>query len=236
MKNPHHYGTLALVGGDEFGPHCSFNQDILARAATQRVSLVPTAAAYERPDRAIKNGTQYLHDLGAEVEVIEIYRRSDASDDALVEQLRRAETLYWVGGSPLHLRSVLIDTPALEAVKTAWANGTTIVASSAAAMVFGDPMIDPRGGALTIGLGIIDHLAVLPHADQRSQAIRERTIHLVHAPTVMVEIDAETALVCDQTHGLEVLGRGHVNAFQNGGQIELAVVAELLNRRISQTS
>jgi cyanophycinase len=236
MNNSDHYGTLALVGGDEFGPHCSFDTELLARSGARRVTLLPTAATYERPEHAIANGTSYLTGLGVEVEVIELYSRSDAHNDAIVNQIANAKFLYCIGGSPLHLRSVLIDTPALSAISSAWANGTTIVASSASAMVLGDPMIDPRGGALTIGLGVIEHLAVLPHADQRSQAIRERTIHLVHTPTVMVEIDAQTALVYDAAHGLEVLGQGGVGAYQDASPVELTVVTSLLQRRQNPTS
>lgn len=223
------YGTLALVGGDEFGPLCTFDEHILTKAHTKRVSLLPTAAAFERPDRAIENGTKYLRALGVEVDVIEIYSRSDALNEKLAAKLIEAEVLYCIGGSPLHLRSVLTGTPTLLALNQAWAQGTTLIASSASAMVLGDPMIDPRGGALTIGLGVIPNLAILPHADQRSMSIRDRTIHLVRTPTVMVEIDAQTALVYDRDHKLQVLGEGNVGVFRDGKPTELSVVSALLD-------
>ncbi|KJE76925.1 Type 1 glutamine amidotransferase-like domain-containing protein [Ferrimicrobium acidiphilum] len=226
-----HYGTIALVGGDEFGPFCTFDEEILTRVHARRVSLFPTAAAFERPDRAIENGTTYLRSLGVEVDVIEIYSRSNALDEKLAAKLTEAEVLYCIGGSPLHLRSALTATPTLKALRQAWAQGTTLIASSASAMVLGDPMIDPRGGALTIGLGVIPNLAILPHADQRSLSIRDRTIHLVHAPTVMVEIDAQTALVYDHDRKIQVLGQGSVGAFQNGEPAELSIVSDLLDRR-----
>jgi cyanophycinase len=203
----------------------------LERPGPSRVSLLPTAAAFERPDRAIANGTQYLEALGVAVEVIEIYSRSDAFDDDKVALLERTELLYCIGGSPLHLRSVFTQSPALAAISMSWSKGMTLVASSASAMVLGDPMIDPRGGALTIGLGLIPDLAVLPHADQRSQSIRERTIHLVHAPIVMVEIDAQTALLYDHNRGVEVIGSGDAAAYQDGHPVDLLAVADLLDRR-----
>ncbi|WP_298347003.1 Type 1 glutamine amidotransferase-like domain-containing protein [Ferrimicrobium sp.] len=235
MKTPL-YGTIALVGGDEFGPLCTFDEEILTQTGAQRVSILPTAAAYERPDRAVANGTRYLENLGVEVDVIEIYNRSDAEDEELVAQIGRAEVLYCIGGSPLHLRSVLVGTPALEALGNAWSRGTTLIASSASAMVLGDPMIDPRGGALTIGLGLIPHLAILPHADQRSLSIRDRTIHLVHAPTLMVEIDAQTALIYHRTGGIQVRGPGSATAYQDGRQTELSLVKDLLDQRTLQVS
>ena len=36
-------------------------------------------------------------------------------------------------------------------------------ALGAAAMALTDPMVDARGGGLTIGLGLLDGLAVFPH-------------------------------------------------------------------------
>ncbi|WP_298212135.1 Type 1 glutamine amidotransferase-like domain-containing protein [Ferrimicrobium sp.] len=233
MKTPH-YGTIALVGGDEFGPLCTFDEEILTQTGARRVSILPTAAAYERPDQAVANGTLYLERLGVEVDVIEIYNRTDALNEELASKIGGAEVLYCIGGSPLHLRSVLFNTPTLGALADAWSKGTTLIASSASAMVLGDPMIDPRGGALTIGLGLIPHLAILPHADQRSLSIRDRTIHLVHAPTVMVEIDAQTALIYDRASGIRVRGPGGATVYQDGLQADLSLVGDLLDRRTLQ--
>ena len=38
-----------------------------------------------------------------------------------------------------------------------------VAGAGAGAMVLTDPMVDPRGGALTLGLGLVDTLAVVPH-------------------------------------------------------------------------
>ena len=59
----------------------------------------------------------------------------------------------WAGGSPMHLRSVLKGSAVLAALREAWRGGAVVAGSSAGAMVLTDPMVDPRGGALTVGLG-----------------------------------------------------------------------------------
>ena len=69
--------------------------------------------------------------------------------------------IYLAGGSPLHLKSVLKGSATFDALPRGVDLGGAVVAGSAAgAMVLTDPMVDPHGGALTVGLGLIDQLAL----------------------------------------------------------------------------
>ena len=58
-------------------------------------------------------------------------------------------------------------------------------------------MIDPRGGALTLGLGLIEQLAVLPHADTWSPEKAHRTFSLAAGGLRIAAIDEQTALIRD---------------------------------------
>ena len=60
-----------------------------------------------------------------------------------------------------------------------------------------DPMVDPRGGAYTVGLGIVPNLAVFPYHGRAADHLRERSIELLPADAVLVGLDEETALVRD---------------------------------------
>ena len=62
----------------------------------------------------------------------------------------------------MHLRSVLKETPLWEAIVEAVGSGGVVAGSMAGAMVLTDPMVDPRGGAFTLGLGLVRGLAVIP--------------------------------------------------------------------------
>ena len=57
-----------------------------------------------------------------------------------------------------------------------------VAGSAAGAMVLTDPMVDPRGGALTVGLGLVDQLAVVPHFGDGTDDVHgqklERTVAL----------------------------------------------------------
>ena len=123
--------------------------------------------------------------------------RTDALDPANVEAARRARFVYVAGASPMHLRSVLKDTPLWDALVAGWADGGVLAGTSAGAMSLCDPMVDPRGGAFTLGLGLLEGLSVVPHFDAWSEEKRHRTLQLAPKGLIVVGVDERTALIRD---------------------------------------
>jgi cyanophycinase len=201
-------GLLALVGGNEWREGCSFDRDIVDSKAGAPVVVLPTAAAFEGPEGAIRTATNWFGGLGAVVEPCRLLTRNDASDPKFVDQLASAEIIYIGGGSAMHLWSVLRDSPAWDAMQTAWHGGATIAASSAGAMVLADPMIDPRGGAFTIGLGLLTGIAVLAHANSWSSERMRRTQKLAGATVSLLAIDECTAAIREPSGLWRVAGVG----------------------------
>ena len=62
----------------------------------------------------------------------------------MAAQLDGADVIYFTGGSPEHLHSVLARSPLLDAVKAANAAGAVWAGSSAGAMVLGSGDADGR--------------------------------------------------------------------------------------------
>lgn len=209
-------GWLALVGGSEWQEGCTFDQSLLERSETSTVTVLPTAAAFENPDAAVAWAAAWFAGLGATVEVCDIRSRHDAESTVLASQLQQARFVYVAGGSPMHLRSTLKDTPALDALLDGWRSGNTLAASSAGAMALCDPMLDPRGGAFTIGLGLLNGLAVLPHANGWSAERTRRTLKLASANVLLAMIDEKTALVRDPHGEWKAEGAGSVRLHANG--------------------
>ena len=58
-------------------------------------------------------------------------------------------------------------------------------------------MVDPRGGALTLGLGLVGQLAVLPHYDTWSEEKAHRTVQLATGHLRIAAVDERTALIRD---------------------------------------
>jgi cyanophycinase len=216
-----HPGPLALVGGAEWHDRCSFDAELLAASGGRHVVVLPTAAAYEHPDRAVEWASRYFAGLGGIVQGLMVLGRHDAEDPSHAAAVRDARFVYLGGGSPLHLRSVLKDTPLWQALVAAWHSGAVLAASSAGAMVLGDPMIDPRGGALTVGLGLIEQLAVLPHADTWSPEKAHRTFSLAEGGLRIAAIDEQTALIRDPAGTWRTAGAGGVTVYVDGKPADL---------------
>ena len=76
-------GLLALVGGGEWTEGCDFDADLLAASGGEDVVVLPTAAAYERPERTVLRASEWFAGLGARVEGLMVVGRRDAEDDGL---------------------------------------------------------------------------------------------------------------------------------------------------------
>lgn len=217
------HGPLVLVGGGEFGAGLAgLDAWLLESLGTDEVAVLPTAAAFERPERAVANAVAHFASLGARVREVPVLARPDASDPAHVEVVRSARIIYLTGGSPLHLRSVLKETPLWDALLAAWRGGAALVGSSAGAMVLGDPMVDPRGGAFTLGLGLIESLAVLPHL---GAAAEHRTLRLAPEGVHLLALPEQTAAVKD-TNGWRAEGAlpDQVQVHLNGQIVPLSTL------------
>jgi cyanophycinase len=211
-----HPGPLALVGGGEWQGQCTFDAELLATSGGDEVVVLPTAAAYEHPQRAVDAATEHFARLGARTRGLMVLRRPDAADDANAEVVQAATFIYLGGGSALHLRSVLKDSKVWQAIEVAWQGGAVLAGSAAGAMVLCDPMVDPRGGALTVGLGLIEQLAVLPHADAWSPEKAHRTFGLAEGGLRIAAIDRQTALIRDRDGSWRVAGAGTVTVYVDG--------------------
>jgi len=215
-------GPLALVGGAEWRAGCDFDRELLESSGGTEVLVLPTAAAYEHPDRVIEAAERWFEDLGATVRALRVLTRPDAVDEANVAPVADAAFIYLSGGSPMHLRSVLKDSPVWDALVAAWQRGAVIAGSGSGAMVLCDPMVDPRGGAITLGLGLVEQLAVIPHHNTWSEDKAKRTLHIAPAGLPIVGIDERTALVRDPDGGWRATGAGDVAIFVDGQPAQLS--------------
>jgi cyanophycinase len=207
---------LALVGGGEWRDGCEFDGDLLAASGGTEIVVLPTAAAYEHPGHAVERATRWFDKLGATVRPVLAVDRSGARDEANVAAVRGAGFVYLSDGSPLHLRSVLMHSPLWDALVAAWQGGAVLAGSGAGAMVLCDPAVDPRGGAFTLGLGLLERLAVVPRADTWSEDKLHRTLQLTPAGVALVEVDERTALIRDPDGTWHATGVGAVSVWLDG--------------------
>jgi cyanophycinase len=209
-------GPLALVGGGEWTDGCDFDAALMASSGGDEVLVLPTAAAYERPEKAVATAEAWFAGLGGRARGLMVLGRADAEDQGNAAQVRASRFIYLGGGSAMHLRSVLKASPVWEALLDAWHRGAVVAGSSAGAMVLTDPMVDSRGGALTVGLGMVQGLAVIPHFGDENAAKVHRSIALAAPGLPVIGLPERTALIRDPAGGWRQAGQGTAEVFVSG--------------------
>jgi cyanophycinase len=214
-------GAIALLGGGEWTEPCrALDSRLLHLAESDDVLIVPTAAAFENPGDAVDRAIAWFAQLGAKAKGLPVLNRRDAEADENVAAMRVARFVYLADGSPLHLRSVLKGSALFDALRYAHGRGAVLAASGAGATVVCDPMVDPRGGAYTVGLGIVTGLAVFPDHAGAADHRRERSIELQPADAVLVGLDEHTAIVREEPGDWSVIGPGNATVYRVGGAAE----------------
>jgi len=204
------------VGGDEWRPGCVFDAELLAASGGTEVLVLPTAAAYEHPDKSVASARAWFEAMGGVVRGLMVLGRPDAEDEANAAAVRASRFIYLGGGSSMHLRSVLKGSRLWEALLEAWRDGAVVAGSSAGAMVLTDPMVDSRGGALTVGLGMVQNIAVIPHFGHENAEKVHRSIALAAPGLPVVGIPERTALIREPEGAWRQAGEGEVQVFVSG--------------------
>jgi cyanophycinase len=209
-------GWLALVGGGEWTEGCTFDRQLLEASGAREVAVLPTGSAYERPELLLAQAEAWFATLSVAVRPVAVLTRRDAFDEDLAVALREAAFIYLAGSSPMHLRSVLKDTPVLDAVLSAWGAGAVLAGTNAGADVLCDPMVDARGGAFTVGLGVVSQLAVIPQVDLWSPDKVRRTVELAPEGVSLAGIPRRTALLRAPDGAWAAGGAGSVDVYIDG--------------------
>lgn len=184
-------GAIVLQGGGPFVRNDSLDIEIL-HGLNGYVAILPTADAFENPELLLEEAGTWAKRIGVKVKACRLFTRTDASDIALIRTISEAAAVYIVGDSPMHLKSTLIDTPALAAIQHL-ARNRIVVATGGSAAALCDPMVDPRGGAYTLGLGLVGEMAIISESESWSPERLARSRLL--ANFTVVELPTGAALV-----------------------------------------
>ena len=91
-------------------------------------------------------------------------------------------------------------------------------------------MVDPRGGAYTVGLGVVSNLAIFPYHGSAADHLRQRSIELLAEHAILAGVDEHTALVRHPSDGQwRAIGAGAVTLYSEG---QVAASSRLRDRHL----
>ncbi|HXQ61168.1 MAG TPA: Type 1 glutamine amidotransferase-like domain-containing protein [Acidimicrobiales bacterium] len=239
-------GPVALVGSGEFLDVMAPVDAALLAGRAPRAAVLPTAASLEGGERVawwLDLARRHYEAMGVEPVPVAVHSRADAEDPRLAGLLEGVGLVYLSGGDPHHLAATLRGSVVWEAVVAAWHRGAAVAGCSAGAMALtsgAPPDLGPGGSRRPAppaspggeGLGVVGHLAVIPHFD----LLRRRRAGIVEwfgawqpPGTTLVGVEEETALVSTgegwRVHGMRsvwVFGTGSPECFGPGEGVPLA--------------
>ena len=216
-------GTFVLIGGEAARTEPLARQ-LLELAPGPRVAIVPLAAAFGSPEQTVVAAASWLNPAGAEVEGIMALNRAESDTEALAARVADADLVLIVDGSAMHLRTALKATRLLAEIEALVARGGVVVAEGSSATVLCDPMVDPRGGAPTVGLGLLAGITVISHIAGESEETAtdklQRTAALVPRELPVLGLTADAAVLVDADRRLRVIGAGVVSVLRAGVEVD----------------
>lgn len=202
-------GTVVLQGGGPFVANDELDRRLLVGLGGP-VAVLPTAEAFENPEEIKASARAWAERLGISIVMCDVYTRADAREVHHARAVESSAAVVLVGDSSIHLRSTLLNTAVWEAICAQSESGMVIGVGSCAAALC-DPMIDQRGGAFGLGLGLITELSAVVEVEQWGEERLKRTRQLATGPFVeiptgsaMVRFDSRWKIVGDVVvHGLD---------------------------------
>lgn len=225
--------AFAFLGAGEFEPWSEVvDRWVLERAdGDGRVLILPTASAPEGDDVFegwAGKGLEHYGSLGILAEVLPIKSREDAEREDLAQRVREASVVYFSGGNPYHLASVLRGSAFCREMLDRLDDGLGYIGCSAGVACLTEVTYDTATDLLSQevwkpGLSYVRGLLFAPHWDTVERWFPGAQAFIagsLRPGQTLVAIDEETAMVGDGV-AWSVLGRSGVHLLRDGRWTDL---------------
>lgn len=212
-------GKLVIVGGAQ-------TDEIVAKfvelsgGSDAKIIVIPNAGS--NPVKWSKVQVQEFKELGAEADYL-MFTRETADDEANLEKMDWANTVFFLGGDQSDLTRDMLGTKLLAKVFDIYNNGGTVGGSSAGAAVMSEVMItgnellhnDSTGSFITIeknnietkqGFGFLKTVIIDQHFLKRKRHNRTIAAVIEHPNLLGVAIDESTSIIVYPDDTFEVYG------------------------------
>lgn len=223
-------GKLVIIGGGA-KPDIILNTmvDLAGIITNGYLFVLPMASSL--PDSAIIWAKEDFAKIGLTRVTGYSFISGEPMPTEKLDSLRNAKLIFISGGDQSRFMDAVNGTPALEALKEAFANGAVIAGTSAGAAVMGRKMItgnqlrhpDADGGFTTIesqnieiapALGFLPDVLIDQHFIKRQRLNRLIAASLENTEQLCVGIDEATAIVVDGDYAT-VVGLSQVVVLRN---------------------
>jgi cyanophycinase-like exopeptidase len=222
------------VGSGEYLPEMADLEASLIAGRAPRYVQLATAAVQDGPsvvEHWHQLGIDQAKRLGVEPVIVPVNDHDDANNPDFAELIHGAGLIYLSGGDPNYLAETLRGSLVWSAIEATWRGGAALAGCSAGAMALGawiPSLRHPRKGS-TAGLGLLEHLGVIPHFDAFAARVPDLLTRFVlpdESTMTVVGVDERTALVGGPTQWT-VQGHQSVWRLTSKGREEFALGAQL---------
>lgn len=184
-----------------------------------RIEIIPTASKI--PEIVGLEYAKAFQYLGAtNVNVLDIQKREDAIDEAIIKRVEQAEIVFFTGGDQLRLTSIIGGTQVHDKILEKYQNENFIyVGTSAGAHSASKSMIYQGSSQeallkgeikITGGLGLIDHVVIDTHFVKRGRIGRLFQAVVSNPKSLGIGLGEDTGLLITEGNEMEALGTGLV--------------------------
>lgn len=184
-----------------------------------RIEIITTASKVPR-----EVGPEYIkafNYLGAEnVDALYIEKREQASEEAFLERLRKADVVMFTGGDQLRLTSILGGTPFHDILLDKYKNEAFIYAGTSAGAAAASNAMIYQGSSqeallkgeikITSGLGFINDVIIDTHFVQRGRTGRLFQAVVTNPKVLGIGLGEDTGLLIKEGVHMEAIGSGLV--------------------------
>ncbi len=217
-------GTLIAIGGaEDKSAESAIMQRIFrhAPAGNAKTGVITTASSI--PDEIFPTYRDLFTTLSeSEVVHLDVRKREQARDPAMIEFARSCGVLFITGGDQLRLTHVLGGSPLLAAIRERRMEGAVVAGTSAGAAAMSATMIYNGAAAdalkkgavnMSAGLGFVDDVVIDSHFLERGRFTRLMEVGATNPEYTGVGIGEDAAVMfLSGPSGpvLEAIGPGHV--------------------------
>ncbi|MEA2572970.1 MAG: cyanophycinase [Chloroflexia bacterium] len=219
-NSDHPRGSLIIIGGHEQKEGNTVILEEVARRAKEGKGLILVTVATHEPEELAKDYRKAFKELGLnKFDVLDIRTREEAHDPKNVEKVMKSSVVFFTGGDQLRITSQIGDSPIFTCLHDIYANGGTIVGTSAGAAAMSGTMLISGGSYQTTeisaigmapGLRLMPDVVIDTHFAERGRIGRLVGAVAQNPANLGIGIDEDTAILVHDEEGFTVIGSGGV--------------------------